>query len=332
MVDLTPDIVLQAYRMGIFPMASHRGSHELKWYDPDPRAGLPIAGLHVSKSLRRAIRQRPYVITFDKAFRAVMQACADTRPDTWINDEIIDLYTALHGQGFAHSVEAWENGKLVGGLYGVSIGAAFFGESMFSIATDASKIALVYLAARLWRQGFELLDTQFTNEHLKQFGVYEIPRDEYKRRLTSAISKNVSFEKNQSCGSSAGSSAGVGSFTGAGSGVSASRPLEGSTAGGASFAGSVGDASLAGSVSNPSVAGSAGLSFAGSAGTPGFKSDAGTAGCASPDLDSDAGTAGCASPDLDSDAGTASGAFSDEKSCGFDDDVAAFLQSITQTS
>lgn len=251
---LTPDILLQAYRLGIFPMAPHRDSPAINWYDPDPRALLPIAELHVSKKLRRTVKQRPYSITFDRAFRAVMENCATARPDTWINAEIIDLYCALHARGCAHSVEAWKDGRLVGGLYGVSIGAAFFGESMFSTATDASKIALVYLAARLWRQGFEILDTQFVNEHLRQFGVYEITRDEYKRRLNKALTKGVSFERDQS----AGSAAGVGSLTAPGSGVS----LEGA----------------AGPLT-----------------------------------------------------GAPSGAFSEEKSCDFDD-VAAFLQSITHTS
>jgi leucyl/phenylalanyl-tRNA--protein transferase len=191
--ELTPDIILRAYRAGIFPMAPNRHSPEINWYEPEQRGVLPIAGLHVPKKLRRTIKQRPYQVTFDRAFEAVMRGCADARPDTWINDEIIALYTALHRQGHAHSVEAWQGGNLVGGVYGISIGGAFFGESMFSTATDASKIALVYLVARLWRQGFELLDAQFINEHLKQFGIFEIPRGEYQRRLKKALAKKVSF-------------------------------------------------------------------------------------------------------------------------------------------
>ncbi len=212
MTALTPEIVLQAYRAGIFPMAPDRESSEIHWYDPDSRGILPIAGLHVSKKLRRTLKRQPYRITFDRAFGAVMRGCADARPDTWINEDIIALYTALHEQGFAHSVEAWQDGQLVGGLYGIALGAAFFGESMFSAATDASKIALVYLAARLWRQGFELLDTQFTNAHLEQFGVYEIPRDEYHRRLKAALKKDISFNGDQSPpGSGAGVSVAGGS-------------------------------------------------------------------------------------------------------------------------
>jgi leucyl/phenylalanyl-tRNA--protein transferase len=209
-MELTPDIVLQAYRAGIFPMAPHRDSAEINWYDPDPRGVLPIAGLHVSKKLRRTIKKRPYQVTFNGAFENVMRSCADVRPDTWINDDIIALYTALHKQGHAHSVEAWKEEKLVGGVYGIALGGAFFGESMFSTATDASKIALVYLMARLWKQEFELFDTQFVNEHLKQFGVYEMPRNEYRRRLKRALAKEVSFNRDQwSPEPSSGSGAGV---------------------------------------------------------------------------------------------------------------------------
>jgi hypothetical protein len=131
-----------------------------------------------------------------------MRGCADVRDDTWINDDIIELYTALHTQDHAHSVEAWHEDKLVGGVYGISIGAAFFGESMFSTATDASKIALVYLVARLWKRGFELLDTQFVNEHLKQFGVYEIRRDDYHRRLKKALAKKDQWSSAPASGSS----------------------------------------------------------------------------------------------------------------------------------
>lgn len=195
---LTPEIVLQAYRTGIFPMATDRESREIRWYDPEMRGILPIAGLHVPKRLQRLIKKQPYRITFDRDFEAVMRNCADIRAGTWINDEIIALYTDLHDRGFAHSVEAWKDQQLVGGLYGIAMGGAFFGESMFSTASDASKIALVHLVARLWRQGFELLDTQFVNEHLQQFGVYEIPRDEYHRRLKDALKKKVSFNRDQS--------------------------------------------------------------------------------------------------------------------------------------
>ena len=221
MAELTPEMILQAYRAGIFPMAAHRESADILWYDPPLRGVLPIAGLHVPKKLRQTVKKRPYRITFDKAFPQVMQGCADTRPDTWINDDIIALYTALHHQGHAHSVEAWKDGQLAGGLYGIALGGAFFGESMFSTATDASKIALVYLAARLWRQGFELLDTQFTNEHLRQFGVCEISRGEYHRRLKQALQKKVAFNKDQSPSGSGASWAGAaaGAVAGLPSGV-----------------------------------------------------------------------------------------------------------------
>jgi leucyl/phenylalanyl-tRNA--protein transferase len=214
--ELTPEMILQAYRAGIFPMAAHRHGAEIKWHDPDPRGVLPIAGLHVSKKLRRAVKKNPYHVTFDQAFAQVMHACADTRPDTWINDDIIALYTALHRQGYAHSVEAWKDGQLVGGLYGIALGGAFFGESMFSTAAGASKIALVHLAARLWRQGFELLDTQFTNDHLRQFGVYGISRAEYRRRLKNALEKKVSFNKDQSSGPASGPSSSGVSFASSG--------------------------------------------------------------------------------------------------------------------
>ena len=197
MMTLTPDMVLQAYRAGFFPMAPCRESAEIRWYDPDIRGVLPIGGLHVPKRLRRTVKKQVYRITFDWAFAEVMRKCSSARSDTWINDEIIALYTELYHQGFAHSVEAWKDGHLVGGLYGIVIGGAFFGESMFSVASDASKVALVHLIARLWRQGFELLDTQFINEHLKQFGVYAVPRTEYLERLEKALGKEISFQSSE---------------------------------------------------------------------------------------------------------------------------------------
>ena len=196
MVKLTPELILQAYISGIFPMADSRDASDINWYDPELRGLLPIKDLHVPKKLQRTIKKAPYKITFDKAFSDVMTACADVRPDTWINDEIIALYSELHDMGYAHSVEAWQDKKLVGGLYGIAYGGAFFGESMFSTASDASKISLVYLVDRLLHQGFELLDTQFINEHLKQFGAYEIPREKYHKLLSDAIKKDVSFYSN----------------------------------------------------------------------------------------------------------------------------------------
>jgi leucyl/phenylalanyl-tRNA--protein transferase len=240
-MDVTPDIVLQAYCAGLFPMASSRHSADINWYDPERRGLLPIAGLHVPQRLRRTIRKQPYQITFDRDFPAVMRGCADARPDTWINDEIIALYTELHRQCFGHSVEVWREGKLVGGVYGLALGGAFFGESMFSTATDASKIALVHLVARLWRQGFELFDAQFTNAHLQQFGIEEISRAEYHRRLKKALNKNVFFNGSQSPPGSGVSGAGVSSAEGAvssaglfsGAGLSSDLPLAGGAATGA---------------------------------------------------------------------------------------------------
>ncbi|MCK4946156.1 MAG: leucyl/phenylalanyl-tRNA--protein transferase [Alphaproteobacteria bacterium] len=215
MTTLTPDIVLQAYRAGFFPMAPDRESAEIRWYDPDVRGVLPIAGLHVPKRLQRTVRKRIYQITFDMDFETVIRGCASARSDTWINDEIIALYTALHHQGFAHCVEAWKGGKLVGGLYGIALGGAFFGESMFSTSVDASKVVLVHLVARLWRQGFELLDTQFVNEHLRQFGVYSIPRVEYLERLEKVLGKEVSFQSSKSESEFSSSSSLAGSLSGA---------------------------------------------------------------------------------------------------------------------
>lgn len=174
-------------------MAEGADSQELHWYDPPVRAVIPLDGrFHVPQRLRRRLRQRPYDIRLNTAFPAVIRACAAPAPDrptTWINDEIVALYTALHQQGSAHSVEAWENDALVGGLYGVSLGGAFFGESMFSRRTDASKISLVYLVALLRACGFVLLDTQFQTAHLSQFGTLEIPRAAYHTKLAAAISR-----------------------------------------------------------------------------------------------------------------------------------------------
>ena len=186
---LSPQLLLAAYRQGVFPMAHEDG--EIYWYDPDPRAIIPLDDrFHVSKSLARTIRQGKFDIRVDSAFTAVMQACAQPQPgreDTWISDELIIAYTHLHRAGYAHSVEAWQDGKLVGGLYGVSLGGLFAGESMFSRARDSSKVALVYLVERLRRRRFMLLDVQFMTEHLRRFGAIEIPTAEYKRRLTQAL-------------------------------------------------------------------------------------------------------------------------------------------------
>jgi len=196
--DITPEMLLYAYTEGLFPMAEGAESSTIYWFDPEMRGQLSITGLHVPKRLRKTIRQHPYDIRINTDFAGVITACGVSgtyRPESWINKTIIDLYTQLHERGFAHSVEAWdrETGELVGGVYGVALGGVFFGESMFHRATDASKIALVHLAARLWQQGYQLFDTQFVNAHLEQFGVYELPRTAYKQQLAEALKKPCVF-------------------------------------------------------------------------------------------------------------------------------------------
>jgi leucyl/phenylalanyl-tRNA--protein transferase len=193
---LTPEILLAAYAAGIFPMAETADDPELFWVDPRRRGILPLDGFHVPKRLRRVIRQGGFDIRCDNAFEEVIRGCAEAtekRPNTWINDEIVRLYAGLFARGAAHSVETWYGDTLVGGLYGVAIGAAFFGESMFSRATDASKIALVHLAARLRLGGYRLLDTQFLTPHLAQFGGVEITRTRYHRLLSEALAYRASF-------------------------------------------------------------------------------------------------------------------------------------------
>ena len=182
--------MLRAYRAGMFPMAESRDDPRLYWLDPEQRGVIPLEGFHLSRRLRRTVLAGPYVVTADTCFARVIRACATPAPgreNTWINDQIEALFTRLHQQGHAHSVETWLGGELVGGLYGVSVGAAFFGESMFSTARDASKVALVQLVARLRLGGYRLLDAQFQTEHLAQFGTAEVPRAAYKRRLAAAV-------------------------------------------------------------------------------------------------------------------------------------------------
>lgn len=189
-MDLSPTIVLQGYRMGVFPMADPRADDEVYWYAPDPRGILPIDAFHVPSNLGKLVERGTFEVTSDRDFEAVMRACAD-RNSTWISEELIQVYTELHRLGYAHSVESWSDGKLVGGLYGVAIGAAFFGESMFFRVTDASKVALVHLVRQLRAGGFTLLDTQYSTPHLEQFGVIEIARDEYESRLSRAIGRTA---------------------------------------------------------------------------------------------------------------------------------------------
>ena len=187
---LDPILVINAYAQGIFPMANHYG--RIRWYAPDPRAILEHDNLYISRSLRATLRKQVYEVSLDTAFEAVMQRCAE-REDTWINESFISTYTHLHYAGLAHSVEAWQNGELVGGLYGVSLGGAFMGESMFSRATDASKVCLVALVEHLKARGYVLHDVQYWTPHLASLGVSEIPRKEYERRLKAALRLECSW-------------------------------------------------------------------------------------------------------------------------------------------
>ena len=187
---LTPDILLSAYAEGLFPMAERRDDPELYWVSPEQRGIFPLDTFRIPKRLARTVRSDRFEVTADTAFADVMRACAAPAPgreESWINDEILRLYTALHASGHAHSIECRCGGRLAGGLYGVRLGAAFFGESMFSLETDASKVALVHLVARLKLGGFKLLDTQFLTAHLAQFGAIEIPREAYLAKLSKAI-------------------------------------------------------------------------------------------------------------------------------------------------
>jgi len=189
-VDISPDLLIRAYRAGFFPMAEARDGDRLYWLDPEQRGILPLDGFHIPRRLLRTVQSGTFAVTADQDFRAVIAGCAEPRPgreDTWINPQIEALFTELHRRGCAHSVEAWQEGRLVGGLYGVALGGAFFGESMFSRATDASKVALVHLVARLRLAGFTLLDTQFVTSHLTRFGALEIPRERYKQLLAAAL-------------------------------------------------------------------------------------------------------------------------------------------------
>jgi leucyl/phenylalanyl-tRNA--protein transferase len=181
---IDPEVLLQGYRLGVFPMAMGDGS--IEWFSPDPRAILPLENFHVPHTLERAARARSFEIRIDVSFAEVMRECA-RRPETWINGEIIESYVRLHELGPAHSVEAWQDGKLAGGLYGVAIGGAFFGESMFHHIRDASKFALLGLVEHLRARKFVLLDTQWVTPHLQQFGAIEIPRAKYLHLLTTAV-------------------------------------------------------------------------------------------------------------------------------------------------
>lgn len=208
--ELTPDILLRAYAMGIFPMSDGRDDAAVHWIDPRRRGVLPLDGFHLSRSLAKRIRSGRFRVAADTAFEAVVEACAD-RGETWISHRIQRLYVQLHALGFAHSIEVWEADRLVGGVYGVTLGAAFFGESMFSRATDASKIALAYAVHRLRAGGFQLFDTQFLTPHLASLGGIEITRAEYHRQLAAALEQAARFDPEGYCPSAGAASSGAGS-------------------------------------------------------------------------------------------------------------------------
>jgi leucyl/phenylalanyl-tRNA--protein transferase len=184
--EITPEQLLAAYARGYFPMAKSKDDPELYWFSPDMRGVIPLEGFRVPRSLAKDLCKNPFEVRVDIAFREVIAACGE-RQDTWINENILRLYTALYDRGFAHSVECWRNGKLVGGLYGLALGGAFFGESMFSLESNASKAALIALVERLKTAGYVLLDAQYTNEHLRQFGIIGMPKAEYLEKLREAL-------------------------------------------------------------------------------------------------------------------------------------------------
>jgi leucyl/phenylalanyl-tRNA--protein transferase len=195
LVDVTTNLTLRnveaAYRRGIFPMGSYKPGY-FTWHKPSPRAVLPLDRFHISKSLATALRKHDYTVTYDQAFQKVMEACAD-RPGIWITSDVINIYSQLHAQGKAHSVEIWQAGELAGGVYGVHLGAAFFAESKFHRGTNMSKVALAELVFRLREREFALLEVQYLTEHLKQFGVIEISDAEYQRQLVQALATQRKF-------------------------------------------------------------------------------------------------------------------------------------------
>lgn len=191
-VRVTADLLLSAYAQGIFPMAMSRDDAELHWFEPRLRGVIPLQKFHISRSLARVIRRETFTIRTNTTFRAVVEGCAD-RPETWINPALFALYDALHARGHAHSLEVWRGADLVGGVFGITLGGAFFGESMFSRATNASKVALVHCVDRLNRAGFTLFDTQYLTPHLASLGGIEIPRADYRRKLSEALKIKADF-------------------------------------------------------------------------------------------------------------------------------------------
>lgn len=189
---ISPEMLLSAYAQGIFPMASTRESPRLHWFEPRLRGVIPLQKFHISRSLSREIRRETFTIRTNTAFRAVIEGCA-ARPETWINAPLIALYEALHARGNAHALEVWHGADLVGGIFGVTLGGAFFGESMFSRMPNASKVALAHTVDRLLRGGFTLFDTQYLTAHLQSLGGEEIPREDYRRRLAEALKLKADF-------------------------------------------------------------------------------------------------------------------------------------------
>ncbi|MDH5723570.1 MAG: leucyl/phenylalanyl-tRNA--protein transferase [Alphaproteobacteria bacterium] len=205
-IVLTPEILLEAYAQGLFPMARSGHSPYIDWYCPKNRGQLSITQLHIPKKLGRMVKKMeisgaPYEIRIDTEFESVMRNCAMTneeehmRKETWINEDIIKVFCKLHEMGYAHSVECWQGGQLTGGLYGLAIGGLFCGESMFSTAPNTSKACLIHLVARLWKKGYSVLDTQFVNDHLLQFGVYEVPYESYLEQLEHALRQDCTFKE-----------------------------------------------------------------------------------------------------------------------------------------
>ncbi len=188
--EIEPEFLLKAYQLGVFPMAMQDG--DIAWFSPDPRGIIPLEDFHIPRGLKRTLKKQPFEMRINTAFRETMEGCAD-RSSTWIDESILTSYGVLHERGNAHSVETWQDGRLVGGLYGVAIGGAFFGESMFSRVSEASKVALVHLVQRLRERGFLLLDTQWSTPHLAKFGCIEISRSKYMRLLESALQIETSF-------------------------------------------------------------------------------------------------------------------------------------------
>ena len=216
MIELTPDLILKAYACGVFPMAERHDAAEVYWIDPDFRGILPLESFHVPRRLARTVRSGIYEVRIDTDFLGTIKGCArrtQKRRDTWLNAQLIRVFTELHGRGYAHSVEVWRERRLVGGLYGVALGAVFFGESMFSVEPDASKVALVALAERLRRGGYILLDTQFVTAHLRRFGAIEVPRSQYLARLGEALARRASFYSADEAGGRAAALAGRQSTT-----------------------------------------------------------------------------------------------------------------------